>query len=615
MSINTNPSELGTISTNVASTLTLTQDTTASVSLSSDTTKTKFFRLVEEDGVPWVYTNTGTVPVTIHSIGGVGTNVNSATIAVVNHSAMTADLSTSVSSSAMNSTLWRSLEDFQELPNHKQNKVNISTSSVTHHPAVKYENGLTISSVFGSAMTLRAVHTNTTFSIPYSSTTSPIFISYATSTQTARDMYGALPRAWNPVYKTIAIAGATSTATTFTGAAGTVPTTWTVTNFEYDFSESITQTNVAHVLTSTITATHKGHLNITTNGRTSTDGRCDIAWSTDGKYLAAIVGLNAVTTAACGLVVASMDTSTKILTSVATATFASENNSAYSICWSGNSQIFIGGAYYSAGLNAGILYNFNTATNAVTLGTTPSTLLAAGTSGLYGIDRFDNGELLCKIGNQPTSTGLKIYNPATSSTLSVNLLSIFSNVLSTNTGVTHPFVGQSYGSSSHLHPFTYEHHGGQGGTDGYISNAQTSTGSSVLIYNSQASSVTGVYSYNANANASASIGSRVNICRKTKYGLISYSVSTGSMANILGDASAQNSFPSQGHGCIGDFNLFESSSIFGSGVYLNPNSVNGATKYLLEPGQTMIISSKDNFFNGGTGNVYTKIGITVQEAE
>lgn len=612
MSINTNPSELGTISTNVSSTLTLTQDTTASVSLSSDTAKTKFFRLVEEDGVPWVYTNTGTVPVTVHSIGGVGTNVSSATIAVVNHNAMTADISSSVVSSEMNATLWRSNEDFSELPNHKRNKVNISTSSVTHHPAVKYDNGLTISSAFGSALTLRAVHTNTTFSIPYSSTTNPIFISYATSTTVAATMYGSLPRAWNPVYKTIAIAGATSTATTFTGAAGTVPTTWTVTNFEYDFSESITQTNVAHVLTSTVTATHKGHLNITSSGRTTTDGKCDIAWSEDGKYLAAIVGLNALTTAACGLVVASMDTSTKILTSVATATFASENNASYSVCWSGNSQIFIGGAYYSAGNYAGIMYSFNTATNSLTLGTLPAALTA--TPGLLGIDRFDNGNLLCKIGVNQSSAGLKIYNPTTSSTITIDLLSIFSNVLSTHTGASHPFIGQSYGSSSHLHPFAYTNVGGDV-AQGYIANHPNTSGLSVLIYNSQSSSVTGVHSYTAATLAGSNIGSRANICRKTKYGLISFSVVTSNMANVLDGAGGSTVPQSRGFGCIGDFNNFTTSSIFGSGVYVNPNSINGALKYLLEPGQTMIISSKDNFFNGGTGNSYTKIGITVQEAE
>jgi len=87
------------------------------------------------------------------------------------------------------------------------------------------------------------------------------------------------------------------------------------------------------------------------------------------------------------------------------------------------------------------------------------------------------------------------------------------------------------------------------------------------------------------------------------------------MASLLEGGGGSTIPQTRGFGCIGDFNNFTTSSIFGSGVYVNPNSINGALKYLLEPGQTMIISSKDNFFNGGTGNSYTKIGITVQEAE
>jgi hypothetical protein len=464
-----------------------------------------------------------------------------------------------------------------------------------------------------SALELRAVHTNTTFSIPYSSTTAPIFISYATDTAHVRDMYSSIPFAWNPVHKTVAIAGATSTASTYTGVAGTVPTTMTVTHFEYDFSESITKYNTMNILSSTITATHKGHLNITTNARTDSKGKVDIAWSTDGKYLAAVVSLNALTTEASALIIASMDTSTKILTSVASATFASENDSAYSVCWSGNSQVFIGGAYYSDGNYAGITYSFNTATDALTLETFPAGLTA--TPGAIGIDRLDNGELIFKIGgSQNQTSGLRIYNPTTSSTLTINARNIFSNITSSTTGVSHPIVGASYGSASHLHPIAYQHQGATGATNGLIGNTANTTGLSVFIYNSQTSTVSGLYSYTANTGG---VWLRASISGKTKYGLITASLQTaGSPVNMINGNNSDNGLPSSARNvCIGDMDQLTSSSVFGPDQYIHPSLVQGSTKYLLDPGQTMIIPSRAGHFFGGTGSSYTFTTLLVQEVE
>jgi hypothetical protein len=567
----------------------------------------------EEQGAPWVYSNTGTAPVVIFPTSKVNTDSASAGIAIVNTSSFTNALNTATTSSELQHPLYNGTEDFQSLPNHKRLKLSINNASVTHHPAVKYNQGLVINGVFGSSLELRAVHTNTTFTIPYSSTTSPIFISYATNTDTLNNAYGSFPFAWNPVYKTIAIAGATNTATTYTGLAGTIPSTVAVTHFEYDFSESITKYNLMNILSSTITATHKGHLNISTTWRTSTDGRFDIAWSTDGKYLAAIVGVNAVTTSASQLVVASMDTSTKILTSVATASFASENNASYSVCWSGNSQIFIGGAFYSAGNDRGILYSFNTSTNALTLGTFPAGIDGAGTAPA-GIDRFDNGDLLVKIaGSNTSTTGFKIYKPSTSATISANVRSIFPSILSTHTPTRYAVTGEAYGTNSELHPIVYMHHGGSGSGDGLIAMNSSTAGMSVFLYDSDAGTISGVYSTNIGRTSAFACPA---VRPKTKYGFISCAMNTGSATQMYSPSGINNSSQVSGVVALGDMRNFTDSSILGPTVYLHSQAMYTNQKYLLEPGQTAIISSRDgHFFGTTTGNSFTLLSMAVQEVE
>lgn len=613
MSINTNPSELGTISTNVTSILEFNKEVAAAIAFSSDSTKTQLYRVYEEQGAPWVYSNTGTAPVVIFPTSKVNTDSASAGIAIVNTSSFTNALNTATTSSELQHPLYNGTEDFQSLPNHKRLKLSINNASVTHHPAVKYNQGLVINGVFGSSLELRAVHTNTTFTIPYSSTTSPIFISYATNTDTLNNAYGSFPFAWNPVYKTIAIAGATNTATTYTGLAGTIPSTVAVTHFEYDFSESITKYNLMNILSSTITATHKGHLNISTTWRTSTDGRFDIAWSTDGKYLAAIVGVNAVTTSASQLVVASMDTSTKILTSVATASFASENNASYSVCWSGNSQIFIGGAFYSAGNDRGILYSFNTSTNALTLGTFPAGIDGAGTAPA-GIDRFDNGDLLVKIaGSNTSTTGFKIYKPSTSATISANVRSIFPSILSTHTPTRYAVTGEAYGTNSELHPIVYMHHGGSGSGDGLIAMNSSTAGMSVFLYDSDAGTISGVYSTNIGRTSAFACPA---VRPKTKYGFISCAMNTGSATQMYSPSGINNSSQVSGVVALGDMRNFTDSSILGPTVYLHSQAMYTNQKYLLEPGQTAIISSRDgHFFGTTTGNSFTLLSMAVQEVE
>lgn len=613
MSINTNPSELGTISTNVTSILEFNKEVAAAIAFSSDSTKTQLYRVYEEQGAPWIYSNTGTAPVVIFPTSKVNTDSASAGIAIVNTSSFTNALNTATTSSDLQHPLYNGTEDFQSLPNHKRLKLSINNASVTHHPAVKYNQGLVINGVFGSSLELRAVHTNTTFTIPYSSTTSPIFISYATNTDTLNNAYGSFPFAWNPVYKTIAIAGATNTATTYTGLAGTIPSTVAVTHFEYDFSESITKYNLMNILSSTITATHKGHLNISTTWRTSTDGRFDIAWSTDGKYLAAIVGVNAVTTSASQLVVASMDTSTKILTSVATASFASENNASYSVCWSGNSQIFIGGAFYSAGNDRGILYSFNTSTNALTLGTFPAGIDGAGTAPA-GIDRFDNGDLLVKIaGSNTSTTGFKIYKPSTSATISANVRSIFPSILSTHTPTRYAVTGEAYGTNSELHPIVYMHHGGSGSGDGLIAMNSSTAGMSVFLYDSDAGTISGVYSTNIGRTSAFACPA---VRPKTKYGFISCAMNTGSATQMYSPSGINNSSQVSGVVALGDMRNFTDSSILGPTVYLHSQAMYTNQKYLLEPGQTAIISSRDGHFFGATqGNTFTALSMAVQEVE
>ena len=617
MSINTNPSELGTISTNVTSILEFNKEVAAAIAFSSDSTKTQLYQVYEEQGAPWVYSNTGTAPVVIFPTSKVNTDSASAGIAIVNTSSFTNELNTATTSSELQHPLYNGTEDFQSLPNHKRLKLSINSASVTHHPAVKYNQGLVINGVFGSNLQLRAAHTNTTFSIPYSSTTSPIFISYATDTAVLNNAYGSLPFAWNPVYKTIAIAGATNTATTYTGLAGTVPSTVAVTHFEYDFSESITKYNLMNILSSTITATHKGHLNLTGSWTTSSgsgsSGRMDIAWSTDGKYLAATVSLNAATTAAAQLIVASMDTSTKILTSVATATFASETNASHSVCWSGNSQIFIGGAFYSAGNDRGILYSFNTSTNALTLGTFPAGIDGAGTAPA-GIDRFDNGDLLVKIaGSNTSTTGFKIYKPSTSATISADVRSIFPSILSTHTPTRYAVTGEAYGTNSELHPIVYMHNGGSGSGDWIIAMSSSTAGMSVFLYNSDAGTISGVYSTNIGRTAGFACPA---VRPKTKYGFISCAMNTSSATSIYLGSGINSSAQVSGVVALGDMRNFTNSSILGPTVYLHSQAMYTNQKYLLEPGQTAIISSRDGHFFGTTqGNNFTLLSMAVQEVE
>lgn len=543
------------------------------------------WRTPDTQGKPYIINNTSQKDIVVRPLVSLNVNTVSSAAVLINYSSYTSGINSSVSSGDFTLFTLASENISHSNENHKRERL-LSTNA--DHPASRYKFPLTISTTLGSAFQLVSTNTGSSISIAYSTTTAPIFISYATNTNAQLKQYGSGPQAFNPVYKVVAIAGATSTADTYTGAAGTVPTTTTVFNFDYDYSESVSTNayGTLKTLSSTMTATLKSTLNISTNNNTVADNNnVDIAWSEDGKYLAATVYTNAATTSRGSVIVMSMDTATKVLSSVATTTYAAETvPDNPSICWSGNSQIWIANSAYSAGNRIGILYNFATATNTLTATTLPvayqGSILSTG-SGLAHVDRFDNGHLLVRIGTRNTSTAINIWNPATSSSVIViNPLTVDAAVTTAQVAKIQMRIGKAYGSSSHLHPFVY------GNVDPTASKTPEFL---FFVYNSQAGTVTYLgrgASGSIGANSTGDIGFNYGVHGETYVHV--YSVSNPFAQRNTSGMYASSSLPNMSNSSLTAYSPFE--------YAITTDVVYGPKTLRVRPGEALAVASNNGVF-------------------
>jgi hypothetical protein len=193
------------------------------------------------------------------------------------------------------------------------------------------------------------------------------------------------------------------------------------------------------------------------------------------------------------------------------------------------------------------------------------------------------------------------------------VLSIFPSILSTHTPTRYAVTGEAYGTNSELHPIVYMHNGGSGSGDGLIATSSSSAGMSVFLYNSDAGTISGVYSTNIGRTAGFACPA---VRPKTKYGFISCAMNTGTATQMYSPSSINGAGQLSGVVAIGDMRDFTNSSILGPTVYLHSQAMYTNQKYLLEPGQTAIISSRDGHFFGATqGNDFTLLSIAVQEVK
>jgi hypothetical protein len=624
MSINTNPSELGTISTNVTSVLSLAREEHASIVIDTTTGKgTKVYNIRNQFSLPSIYSNTSTnaqyvTPLT----GDINTGGATAGIMIVSTSSFTDSLNTvqtysetngvsatsSLNSSPQNHNVGV-IPDYLNLPNSKAHKVDVGMSSVSAHPGINWMYPLAIIQPFGTSLTLEEKNTGSQVAVAFSSTTTPIFLASSTNASWISEMYGDMPQAFNPVYKTIAIAGATDTAILFSGAnAYPFNRTGSVFNFSYDLSYTVTNYGSAEIISASLSAAHKGSVNISTALQTNGPGsKFDIAWSTDGKYLAAIC---TTTDTSAAMVVCSMDTSTLIISSVATAALTGGTNGSYkNVIWSGNSQLFISGASNNT---TGILYNFNTATNALTLGTFPSTL--NGNTPIRIWDRFDDGNLLVTISNTYTSTRLNIYNPSTSVKTSFDDRTIDTSF---NTAVTTRgacLIGPSFGSSNQHQAFAYQFENAQ--ETQFINSSSGTVKHTTFVYNSSNTTISKVLN---SSDLAANNVSKYSVpsFEKTKYGAIMCTVQTSSQdfsgfVNLYGSSGTSKQFNRVW--ILGDFRTFASSCVFGPSGHVSPQVVWSDSKIKLEPGQSVLISPVSNrLFSTGANATYPNL-IAVSEA-
>lgn len=605
MSINTNPSELGTISTNVTSVLTLAKEEHASIVVDTTSGKgTTVYNFENSQFLPYIYSNTGTNPTYITPLTGViSSTMTSNAVMVVNTNSLTSEFNQKPTFSATpsssgefgswtaahnNRKLNGSLPDYINLPYDKSFRLDVGLSSVSSHPGLKYLYPLRITQPFGSSITIEDINTGTGVSIAYSTTTAPIYIAFSTNTSNTRDCYGSMPQAFNPVYPTLAVAGGYDTASILyqgTGAIFPLGRTGIVNNFEYYFREDEVVSGSAKILTTTLTGSSKGYINITTSMQTNgPGGQFDVGWSSDGKYLAAIC---TTSDTSAQVVVCSMNTSTYVLSSAATATVTGGASGSYfRVMWNGNSQLFITGAVATTG----IAYNFATATNTLTSTTFPSDLNGVTPVVIHG--KFENGNFLASIGTSHATNRLKIFNPSTSVVTSFNPAAISGTVDTAASGGTCT-IGPTFGSTGQLQVFAYWQ-GGGGDSKRHITSTTSSAGLAGFIYDSSDNTISPWLPYNASSTTTIS-GWVMHSFDKTKYGAITCTTATASANG--GDISTMYTSPGTSDQfarsfVMGNFRDFTSSSLFGSNNYIHVSALSERNKIKIEPGQSVFISSR-----------------------
>jgi hypothetical protein len=616
VSINTNPSELGTISTNVTSVLTLSKEEHASIVVDTTSGKgTTVYNIVNAQFLPRIYSNTGTTATFISPLTGfINVTTNSDGVMIVDTNLLTSGFNEkptfsttqylSWTATSSNRKLNGALPDYINLPDHKSFKVDVGISSVSSHPGVRSLYPLTITQAHGSSAILEDTNTGTSVEIALSTTTAPIFIAFSSVTTNTAACYGGMPQAFNPVYPTLAIAGGQETAALYQGTGSIFPTgrTAIVNNFEYYFREDEVVSGSAKILTTTLTGSSKGSINISTSMFTNGPGSLfDVGWSSDGKYLAGICTTSDTT---ADVVVCSMNTSTYVLSSVATATVT---DFASCVVWNGSSQLFITGGNQTTG----IVYNFNTSTNALTSATFPSEL--NGTSPVVIQGKFSNGNFLATIGASHSTNRLRIFNPSTSVVTTFNPAAISGAV---NTAITPGscVIGPAFGSSGQLQVFSYEQ-GTSSNSRRYIKLTSSSAGFAGFIYDSSDNTISPWLPSTAHSTSAVN-GWCVTSFDKTKYGVIS---STNATANA-NDSDIKTIYKSPGTSdlvarsfVMGDFRDFTLSSVFGSNSYVHVSSLSERNKIKIEPGQSVLISARNNHFFQSTGVDISSL-IAVSEA-